>query len=156
MEVSIGSPPISHRNLPFCRILTKGVQSTTNYGVLRPTQSPIRSNSFQVRASLINGIQRSKSSLESLFCYDKPVPEEKIEKPVGTSLSKKEIGNKPPCTNCHVKGAVLCTTCNGSGLYVDSILESQGIIVKVRCLGCGGTGNIMCSKCGGRGHMGSD
>ncbi|KHG15973.1 dnaJ [Gossypium arboreum] len=52
------------------------------------------------------------------------------------------------------KGVVLCTTSAGSGLYVDSILESQGIIVKVRCLGCGGTGNVMCSECGGRGHRG--
>lgn len=33
------------------------------------------------------------------------------------------------------KGAVLCSTCSGSGLYVDAIMESQGIIVKVRCLG---------------------
>ncbi|KAM1977119.1 hypothetical protein ACFX16_013949 [Malus domestica] len=52
------------------------------------------------------------------------------------------------------KGAVLCTTCSGSGLYVDSILESQGIIVKVRWLGCGGSGNIMYSECGGCGHLG--
>ncbi|XLR10903.1 hypothetical protein S83_038841, partial [Arachis hypogaea] len=35
---------------------------------------------------------------------------------------------------CEAKGVVLCITCAGSGLYVDSILESQGIIVKVRCL----------------------
>ncbi|XLR60825.1 hypothetical protein S83_011497, partial [Arachis hypogaea] len=35
---------------------------------------------------------------------------------------------------CEAKGVVLCITCAGSGLYVDSILESQGIIVKVHCL----------------------
>ncbi|MED6170922.1 hypothetical protein PIB30_035793 [Stylosanthes scabra] len=97
---------------------------------------------------------RQKSNLESLFCYDKAVPEEIIEKPVGLSLAEKAIGNNPRCTDCEAKGAVLCITCAGSGLYVDSILESQGIIVKVRCLGCGGTGNMMCTECGGRGHLG--
>ncbi|TQE04267.1 hypothetical protein C1H46_010052 [Malus baccata] len=97
---------------------------------------------------------KQRSSLESLFCYDKSVPEERIEKPVGISLTEKFIGNKPRCIDCEAKGAVLCTTCSGSGLYVDSILESQGIIVKVRCLGCGGSGNIMCGECGGRGHLG--
>ncbi|KAJ7971964.1 DnaJ/Hsp40 cysteine-rich domain superfamily protein [Quillaja saponaria] len=99
-------------------------------------------------------VSRGRSSLESLFCYDKAIPEERIEKPVGVSLAEKVIGDNPRCTDCHAKGAVLCTTCSGSGLYVDAILESQGIIVKVRCLGCGGTGNIMCTECGGRGHLG--
>lgn len=100
-------------------------------------------------------VHRKRSTFESLFCYDKAIPEERIETPVGISLAEKMIGDNPRCTDCHAKGAVLCTTCSGSGLYVDSILESQGIIVKVRCLGCGGTGNIMCSDCGGRGHLGS-
>lgn len=75
------------------------------------------------------------TNLESLFCYDKSVPEEIIDTPVGLSLKKKDTGNNPPCTNCQSKGAVLCATCSGCGLYVDSILESQGVIVKVRCLG---------------------
>ncbi|XP_047166440.1 uncharacterized protein LOC124835544 [Vigna umbellata] len=97
---------------------------------------------------------KRRSNLESLFCYDKAIPEEIIEKPIGLSLEEKSIGNNPRCTDCEAKGAVLCVTCAGSGLYVDSILESQGIIVKVRCLGCGGTGNIMCAECGGRGHLG--
>ncbi|XP_004493220.1 uncharacterized protein [Cicer arietinum] len=97
---------------------------------------------------------RRRSNLESLFCYDKAIPEEIIEKPVGLSLAEKAIGNNSRCNDCHAKGAVLCATCAGSGLYVDSIMESQGIIVKVRCLGCGGTGNIMCTECGGRGHLG--
>ncbi|KAM1078866.1 hypothetical protein ACFX2J_013607 [Malus domestica] len=92
---------------------------------------------------------KQRSSLESLFCYDKSVPEERIEKPIGISLTEKIIGNNPRCFDCEAKGAVLCTTCSGSDLYVDSILESQGIIVKVRCLGrCGGSGKIMCSECG--------
>ncbi|CAA2947125.1 uncharacterized protein LOC111368928 [Olea europaea subsp. europaea] len=95
-----------------------------------------------------------RSSLESLFCYDKPIPEEIIEKPIGLSMALINVGDKPSCPSCQAKGAVLCITCSGSGLYVDSILESQGIIVKVRCLGCGGTGNTMCSGCGGRGHLG--
>ncbi|KAL8041108.1 hypothetical protein ABFX02_10G145000 [Erythranthe guttata] len=97
-------------------------------------------------------VERQRSSLESLFCYDKAIPEEIIEKPIGLSLAEKNVGENPRCSICQAKGALLCTTCSGSGLYVESILESQGIIVKVRCLGCGGTGNIMCSECGGRGH----
>lgn len=80
-------------------------------------------------------LHKQRSSLESLFCYDKPIPEEIIEKPVGLSLAEKNIGENPRCPSCHAKGAALCATCSGSGLYVDSILESQGIIVKVRCLG---------------------
>ncbi|XP_027069690.1 uncharacterized protein LOC113775089 isoform X1 [Coffea eugenioides] len=107
----------------------------------------------QAVSSSVGDVHKQRSSLQSLFCYDKAVPEEIIEKPIGISLAEKNIGNNPRCTDCQAKGAVLCTTCTGSGLYIDSILESQGIIVKVRCLGCGGTGNIMCSECGGRGHL---
>ncbi|XP_066386566.1 uncharacterized protein [Miscanthus floridulus] len=107
---------------------------------------------IKIKANAIYDLQRNRSNLESLFCYDKSVPEENIGKPSGLNLEKKNVGDNPPCSSCEAKGAVLCATCGGSGLYVDSILESQGIIVKVRCLGCGGTGNIMCSKCGGRGH----
>ncbi|CAN6439867.1 unnamed protein product [Victoria cruziana] len=94
-----------------------------------------------------------RSTLDRSFCYDKPIPEEVIGEPVGITLAEKEIGNYPRCFTCEAKGVVLCRTCSGSGLYIDSILESQGILVKVRCLGCGGTGNIMCSECGGRGHI---
>lgn len=101
----------------------------------------------------VEDAHRRRSSLESLFCYDKAIPEEIIETPVGLSLAEKIIGDNPSCPDCRAKGAVLCRTCSGSGLYVDSILESQGIIVKVRCLGCGGTGNILCLECGGRGHV---
>lgn len=107
-------------------------------------------------SSTVGAVNNHSSSVESLFRYDKAVPEEIIEKPVGMSLSEKDIGDNPQCTHCLTRGAVLCATCSGSGLYIDSILESQGIIVKVRCLGCGGTGNVMCSGCGGRGHLGSD
>ncbi|KAF8681700.1 hypothetical protein HU200_045131 [Digitaria exilis] len=110
------------------------------------------SRAVKVKASAIYDLQRNKSNLESLFCYDKSVPEEDIGKPAGLNFEKKNVGDNPPCSSCEAKGAILCATCAGSGLYVDSILESQGIIVKVRCLGCGGTGNIMCTKCGGRGH----
>lgn len=86
-------------------------------------------------SSSAGDVHRRRSSLESLFCYDKAIPEERIEKPVGISLAEKLIGDNPRCNDCQAKGVVLCTTCSGSGLYVDSILESQGIIVKVRCLG---------------------
>ncbi|XP_077247959.1 dnaJ/Hsp40 cysteine-rich domain superfamily protein [Tasmannia lanceolata] len=111
-------------------------------------------NSNQIKSNAVRDVHRVKSNLESLFCYDKPIPEEIIEKPIGLSLGERNIADNPRCIDCQAKGAVLCTTCSGSGLYIDSILESQGIIVKVRCLGCGGTGNIMCSECGGRGHIG--
>ncbi|GLT95409.1 hypothetical protein SLE2022_130920 [Rubroshorea leprosula] len=120
-----------------------------------PNGSVSCSASSWPESNSVEKVHGQRSSLESLFCYDKPIPEERIEKPVGLSLAEKVIGDNPQCTDCQVKGAVLCATCSGSGLYVDSILESQGIIVKVRCLGCGGTGNIMCSACGGRGHLGS-
>ncbi|CAN8255974.1 unnamed protein product [Cochlearia groenlandica] len=71
-----------------------------------------------------------------MFCYDKPIPEEVIDEPVGlSSISEIEIGDNKRCTCCEAKGALLCATCSGTGLYVDSIMESQGIIVKVRCLG---------------------
>ncbi|KAJ8421187.1 hypothetical protein Cgig2_034141 [Carnegiea gigantea] len=81
------------------------------------------------------GRQRQISSVESFFCYDKAIPEQIIERPVGLSIAEKDVGDQPRCTDCQAKGAVLCSTCGGSGLYVDSIMESQGIIVKVRCLG---------------------
>ena len=90
---------------------------------------------LQASSSTSEDVHRRRGRLESLFCYDKPIPEEKIEKPVGLSLAEKIIGDNPRCPDCQSKGAVLCSTCSGSGLYVDSILESQGIIVKVRCLG---------------------
>ncbi|KAK3026077.1 hypothetical protein RJ639_040535, partial [Escallonia herrerae] len=90
---------------------------------------------LQAASTAVGDEHRRRSSLESLFCYDKAIPEEIIEKLVGSSLFEKNIGHNPRCTDCHAKGAVLCVTCSGSGLYVDSILESQGIIVKVRCLG---------------------
>ena len=63
------------------------------------------------------------------------IPEEKIDPPTGLPKGMRPIGNKPRCPLCEAKGAVECATCSGTGLYVDSILESQGIIVKVRCLG---------------------
>jgi len=104
-------------------------------------------------ANPINGIEKAKGMLESLFYTDSGIPEEKIDPPTGLPKGMRPIGNKPRCPLCEAKGAVECATCSGTGLYVDSILESQGIIVKVRCLGCGGAGNHMCLKCGGRGHI---
>ncbi|OIW21456.1 hypothetical protein TanjilG_03823 [Lupinus angustifolius] len=92
---------------------------------------------LQSVSSLKADENRRRSNLGSLFSYDKAIPEEIIEKPVGLSLAEKAIGNNHRCTDCQAKGAVLCITCAGSGLYIDSILESQGIIVKVRCLAFG-------------------
>ncbi|KAL6637192.1 hypothetical protein ACP70R_024764 [Stipagrostis hirtigluma subsp. patula] len=147
MEVPVGlrPPPASAAAALRCR---------RSAGLTRAPAPSARSPSraVKIRANAIYDLQRSKSNLEALFCYDKSVPEEDIGKPTGLDLEKKNVGENPPCLSCEAKGAVLCATCAGSGLYVDSILESQGIIVKVRCLGCGGTGNIMCSRCGGRGH----
>lgn len=90
---------------------------------------------MQAASHAVGDAHRRRSSLESLFCYDKAIPEEIIETPIGLSLAEKNIGDNTRCPDCQAKGAVLCATCSGSGLYVDSILESQGIIVKVRCLG---------------------
>lgn len=142
----------NHRILSGFRY--SGSKSITRiYAAISPNGSVSSSASHGAESSSGRDVHRRISSLESLFCYDKAIPEERIEKPVGISLTEKLIGDNPRCSDCQAKGAVLCTTCSGSGLYVDSILESQGIIVKVRCLGCGGTGNIMCSECGGRGHL---
>ncbi|KAG4951029.1 hypothetical protein AAZX31_16G033800 [Glycine max] len=128
--------------------------SVTKIHAIPPNGSVSICSSRVSVSSLKADENKRRSNLESLFCYDKAIPEEIIEKPVGLSLEEKAIGNNTRCTDCQAKGAVLCATCAGSGLYVDSIMESQGIIVKVRCLGCGGTGNIMCAECGGRGHLG--
>ncbi|CAF1905705.1 uncharacterized protein LOC106404793 [Brassica napus] len=116
---------------------------------------PPPSSSLKAESCLKREVHRQRSSLESsMFCYDKSIPEEIIDEPVGLSISEKEIGDNKRCNSCEAKGALLCATCSGTGLYVDSIMESQGIIVKVSCLGCGGSGNIMCKTCGGRGHLG--
>ncbi|KAG4194233.1 hypothetical protein ERO13_A06G040900v2 [Gossypium hirsutum] len=61
-------------------------------------------------------------------------PRNELKNQLGYLWLKKIVGDNPQCSACQAKGVVLCTTCAGSGLYVDSILESQGIIVKVRCL----------------------
>ncbi|XP_031474438.1 uncharacterized protein LOC116246734 [Nymphaea colorata] len=167
MEVSAGISTIrspSHSVCPIlepiCQILPKPSTLGANgrgssRGICKP---PSRNGS--VSRSHVNQVDSSSpkcrcglESLESLFCYDKPIPEDAIEEPSGIPLAAKEIGNKPGCILCEAKGVVLCSTCSGSGLYIDSILESQGILVKVRCLGCGGTGNTICSECGGRGFQ---
>ncbi|KAL6525538.1 hypothetical protein OROHE_015845 [Orobanche hederae] len=114
------------------RLLAKiGYGNQWNDTVLLSSSSPTTSSAVACSAG---DVQRQISSLESLFCYDKPIPEQIIEKPVGLSLAEKNVGDNSRCPSCLTKGAVLCATCSGSGLYVDSILESQGIIVKVRCL----------------------
>ncbi|KAI4348500.1 hypothetical protein L6164_009217 [Bauhinia variegata] len=133
----------------------KGIMFNSKIYSISPNGSASGCAMHGSRASIGPDEHRQRSNLESLFCYDKAIPEERIEKPVGLSLDQKAIGDNVRCFHCQAKGAVLCTTCAGSGLYVDSIMESQGIIVKVRCLGCGGSGNMMCTECGGRGHLGA-
>ncbi|KAL4587294.1 hypothetical protein LXL04_000162 [Taraxacum kok-saghyz] len=146
-SIHLHGKSISFADKPTRRSFLK-IEATSDNGAAHPSPSQISSS------NAVGNMNRRLSSLESLFCYDKSVPEEIIEKPEGLSLGEKNIGDKRRCPVCEAKGAVLCATCTGSGLYVDSIMESQGIIVKVRCLGCGGSGNIMCSECGGRGHSG--
>ncbi|KAL2464257.1 uncharacterized protein Fot_52213 [Forsythia ovata] len=107
----------------------KYVETSVALGIVYNKTSP-KGKSYVAMPSSVGDVQR-RSSLESLFCYDKPIPEEIIEKPIGLSLALKNVGDNPHCPSCQAKGAVLCTTCSGSGLYVESILESQGIIVKV-------------------------
>ena len=76
------------------------------------------------------GVKSTMDKLQSLLQAENTIKsEEKTESSVGLSIL-----NKPQCYECE-KGLVVCSTCAGSGLYVDSILESQGIIVKVCCLG---------------------
>eukprot|EP00252_Welwitschia_mirabilis_P023290 TRINITY_DN6555_c0_g1_i1.p1 TRINITY_DN6555_c0_g1~~TRINITY_DN6555_c0_g1_i1.p1 ORF type:complete len:138 (-),score=11.27 TRINITY_DN6555_c0_g1_i1:161-574(-) len=97
---------------------------------------------------------RKVQFIPSLACVENSVREATVKKPAKAVLSYEKLPRgDSECGQCDSKGIVLCTTCAGSGLYVDSILESQGIIVKVRCLGCGGSGSIMCPECGGRGHF---
>ncbi|KAA8518353.1 hypothetical protein F0562_015764 [Nyssa sinensis] len=155
MTLPIHSSPNSHHlhKISISWFGRKGIEPITKLHDVSNNGAVSRSCSDEASSSSTD-VHRRRSNLESLFCYDKAVPEEIIEKPVGLSLAEKAIGDNPRCPDCQTKGAVLCSTCSGSGLYVDSILESQGIIVKVRCLGCGGSGNIMCSECGGRGHLG--
>ncbi|KAF2596368.1 hypothetical protein F2Q68_00008640 [Brassica cretica] len=96
---------------------------------------PPPSSSLKAESCLKRDVHRQRSSLESsMFCYDKSIPEEIIDEPVGLSISEKEIGDNKRCNSCEAKGALLCATCSGTG--------------------CGGSGNIMCKTCGGRGHLG--
>uniref|UniRef100_A0A1J3JD55 Protein EMBRYO SAC DEVELOPMENT ARREST 3, chloroplastic n=1 Tax=Noccaea caerulescens TaxID=107243 RepID=A0A1J3JD55_NOCCA len=137
----------------FVGEIRRGIPASGFVSRVRVCSLP-HSSSPKAESCLKRDVNRQRSSLESMFCYDKSIPEEIIEEPVGLSMSEKEIGDNRRCTCCEAKGALLCATCSGTGLYVDSIMECQGIIVKVRCLGCGGSGNIMCKSCGGRGHIG--
>ncbi|KAJ4978504.1 hypothetical protein NE237_009284 [Protea cynaroides] len=153
LRISSVSLPTSPFSSPFnadSSFQVRGRKPTRKFCAISSSNG---SCSSPVGPNSVADAHKKRSSLESLFCYDKPIPEEIIEKPIGLALAERRIGENPRCPDCQAKGAVLCTTCSGSGLYVDSILESQGIIVKVRCLGCGGTGNTMCSECGGRGHL---
>lgn len=84
------------------------------------------SASHRVESSSVRDVHRRRSGLESLFCHDKPIPENIIEKPIHLFLAEKVIGNNPSCIDCQVEEAILCAICSGSGLYVDPILESQG------------------------------
>ncbi|GJP84061.1 hypothetical protein CLOP_g14152 [Closterium sp. NIES-67] len=45
------------------------------------------------------------------------------------------VAGQEECGACEAAGSVTCATCAATGLYVDPVMECQGIIVKVRCLG---------------------
>ena len=91
----------------------------------RPGQNPLPSEAVRYR-----------SKLEHLFHSNTAIPEEEIEKPRAVADMKvKSIGSHSPCPHCGCVGVVECGTCDASGLYIEPILESQGIIVKVRCMG---------------------
>eukprot|EP00249_Psilotum_nudum_P014458 c24834_g1_i1 orf=66-599(+) len=101
----------------------------------------------------LSGANYYRNGLGSIFHKIRSIPEVNEQKLVGVPLTTCLLDNRPVCAQCDSKGHGLCATCAGSGLYVDSILESQGIIVKVKCIGCGGSGSIMCPGCGGKGHF---
>ncbi|KAL2464292.1 uncharacterized protein Fot_52248 [Forsythia ovata] len=96
--------------------------------------------------SSVGDVQR-RSSLESLFCYDKPIPEEIIEKPIGLSLIRRvylgESGN-------HCQSSVSRLRGNWK-YYVFGMWGSRSpwscLIKRLRPYG--GTGNTVCSGCGG-------
>eukprot|EP00897_Mesotaenium_endlicherianum_P003947 jgi/Mesen1/3580/ME000020S03108 len=97
--------------------------------------------------------ERYRSQLETLYYCDTAIPEEKIEKPKNLKLLQpKAIGNRPRCGCCKQRGVLECPTCGATGLYIDPIMESQGLLFRVRCLGCSGSGTVMCFYCEGRGH----
>ncbi|KAL9264031.1 hypothetical protein AKJ16_DCAP02984 [Drosera capensis] len=127
-QCSSFSGACNHRDLRIMRTLSVRFNNGSNSSNLMFVRAAYRST---------GDVHRRRSSLEPRFCYDKVIPEQIIEKPVGISIAEKFIGEKPRCSHCQVRGVVLCATCSGSGLYVDSIMESQGIIVKVRCIGFG-------------------
>lgn len=147
------APPINGSDLFVGRPTLSSQHRPSTFSVMCCT------NGAFPRNSLVNDNHPSKNpkntidKLESLLYPDNAVAVEKIETPLGLPMMGRIILNKPRCSDCETKGLVVCATCTGSGLYIDSIMESQGIIVKVRCLGCGGSGNVLCSACGGRGHL---
>eukprot|EP00262_Sarcandra_glabra_P009172 TRINITY_DN2320_c0_g1_i1.p1 TRINITY_DN2320_c0_g1~~TRINITY_DN2320_c0_g1_i1.p1 ORF type:complete len:169 (+),score=19.61 TRINITY_DN2320_c0_g1_i1:135-641(+) len=128
---STSSPLASSSLLKIPRFQLKRREPKIKIRAISHNGSASHYNSNQIQSSLLGDEQRIKQNLESLFCYDKPVPEEIIETPIGLSMGERKIGDNPRCIDCQAKGAVLCATCSGSGLYIDSILESQGIMVKV-------------------------
>eukprot|EP00249_Psilotum_nudum_P014460 c24834_g2_i1 orf=407-973(+) len=141
------SPPrLASLNSSFVRALCS--LNGSNGGLSRRTQV-----SGMLGRNSLNGTNYYKNGLGFDFHEIRSISEEDEGKLVEVSLTTCLIGNKAVCTQCDSKGLGLCATCAGLGLYVDSILESQGIIVKVKCIGCGGSGSILCSGCGGKGHL---
>eukprot|EP00897_Mesotaenium_endlicherianum_P001055 jgi/Mesen1/10950/ME000096S10529 len=78
-------------------------------------------------------VERYQSKMKALAnpIYDFAIPEETIEKPKDVKLQPpKAIGDKPRCGECEQRGVLECSTCGATGLYVDPIMESQGVVVK--------------------------
>uniref|UniRef100_A0A6N2KZH5 Uncharacterized protein n=1 Tax=Salix viminalis TaxID=40686 RepID=A0A6N2KZH5_SALVM len=58
---------------------------------------------FYFQSSSMRYVHGRRSCLESLFCYDTPIPEERFEEPVGVFLAAKVIRDNPRCTDCKSK-----------------------------------------------------
>ena len=60
-------------------------------------------------------------------------------------------GSEPKCGDCEATGFLKCSTCTGSGEYVEACTQSAGVINYIECMACGGSGDCLCGRCGGRG-----
>ncbi|KAJ7557400.1 hypothetical protein O6H91_05G125100 [Diphasiastrum complanatum] len=144
-RTSVACPCSSHPNGGSTRFA--GRENLNVFRTTVPKRTPMVNNVKVPGGHATRPIELLSRQFQGLFLT------KELDEPVGSNMTTHTGSPKGGCHRCAQKGAIQCLTCTGSGLYVDAILESQGIIVHVRCLGCGGSGEIMCPKCGGRGYM---
>nr|ACG36019.1 hypothetical protein [Zea mays] len=87
MEVSAGlrPPPVAAAaSLLGCRSASVPPRVAASHSVRSVSRA------VKIRAAAINGLQRNRSNFESLFRYDKSVPEQDIGEPSGLNLGKEE------------------------------------------------------------------